>query len=98
MNYISPKEWIENYSKNPEYQLIDIREDYEFETCPIRPTHIPMEEIALHPEKLNDFKNCVFMCNSGKRAAALSNLLEVEHHLTSMYVLEGGFTELEKYI
>lgn len=98
MNYISPKEWLNNYSNNTEFELIDIRENYENIDCPIRSTQIPMEDLAQHPDKISQFKNCVLMCNSGKRAAALTNLLETEYNLQSIYILEGGYVELEKLL
>jgi rhodanese-related sulfurtransferase len=94
MNYISPKDWIEKFAKNTDYQLIDIRESYECVDSKIDCLRIPMDELATHPEKLNSNTNTVLICNSGQRAEALANLLETDYQKSPIFVIEGGYFSL----
>lgn|SRR5690554_3113397 len=98
MNYISPKDWIENFSNNTDYQLIDIRESYESMDSKINCLQIPMDELAAHPEKISSTINTVLLCNSGQRAAALANLLETEFKKTPIFVIEGGYASLSEML
>lgn len=98
MEYIKPQDWIKNYASNNEYQLIDIREPYECIDSKSEAIQIPMEELVEHPELIAKGKKNVIMCNSGKRAAALVNLLETDYHLSKLYVLEGGYTALSEIL
>lgn len=72
--------------------LLDIRENYERDACSIPSYHIPMAEVC---SRLNEFpadKQVIVMCNSGKRAEALVNLLETDFGKKELAVLEGGIT------
>lgn len=98
MNYISPKDWIEKFSNNTDYQLIDIRESYESMDSKINCLQIPMDELAAHPEKISSTINTVLLCNSGQRAAALANLLETEFKKNYIHVIEGGYASLSEML
>jgi rhodanese-related sulfurtransferase len=87
MNCISPLE----VSKNPEtYFILDIREPYEYEFVNIQTINIPMSEVCQRLQELPKDKTIVLMCQSGNRASALGNLLEVEFCITNILVMEGG--------
>jgi adenylyltransferase/sulfurtransferase len=77
-------------SKEDNLIVIDIREDYEYEHCNAGFTHIPMGEISLRYSEINPTKEVVIMCQSGRRAEAVVNLLETEFHFPNVFVMEGG--------
>jgi adenylyltransferase/sulfurtransferase len=81
--------------KEPSVQLIDIRSDYDFEYFNLGGKNIPLEDI-LTTFKPEDYTNkTIFICNSGKRSAAIVRALRVKHQLTNIFSLKGG---LEKYL
>jgi len=98
MNYISPKDWMDKHIKDTQYQLIDIRETYECADCKVNALHIPMAELAGNPEKLDQQKKNVIMCQSGRRAEALVNLLETDFQIHQLHILEGGYSSLIELI
>jgi rhodanese-related sulfurtransferase len=90
MRYIDPKSCKERLSKEDNLIVIDIREDYEYEHCNAGFTHIPMGEISLRHQEINSTNEVVIMCQSGRRAEAVVNLLETEFHFPNVFVMEGG--------
>jgi len=98
MNIISAKDWVEKFSKDQNYELFDIREAYETVESKLKVKNFPMAELAENPTLLNADKQCVIMCNSGKRATALVNLLETDFKMNNLSVLEGGYTALEPFL
>lgn len=72
--------------------LLDIRENYEREACSIPSYHIPMAEVCGRLSELPVDKEVVIMCKSGKRAEALTNLLESDFGKAPLFVLDGGIT------
>ncbi len=90
MHFISVTDLKEKLDNKVNLFLLDIRENYEREAASIPSKHIPMDEVCAH---LTDFpanEEIILMCNSGKRAEALANLLETEFNQTNLIVLEGG--------
>lgn len=90
MRYIDPKSCKERLSKEDNLIVIDVREDYEYQHCNTGFTHIPMGEISLRHDEINSSKDVVIMCQSGRRAEAVVNLLETEFHFPQVFVMEGG--------
>ena len=70
--------------------VIDIREDYEYQNCNAGFAHIPMGDISTRFQEISKDKDVVIMCQSGRRAEAVVNLLETEYHFPHVFVLEGG--------
>lgn len=92
MHFISATDLKQKLDSNTNLFLLDIRENYEREAASIPSKHIPMDEVCGH---LNDFptdQTIVLMCNSGKRAEALANLLETEFNQSNLVVLDGGIS------
>lgn len=104
MKSVSPQE-LRTLLNEGKAVLIDIREPYELEICKIEATHIPMAEIAAKADQLDRDKTCVIMCRSGKRAAAVVNMLTSDFDMQNVVNLEGGIlawieqidTHLETY-
>ncbi len=69
---------------------IDIREKYEYDSgnCGFR--NIPMADLQSALQNQDRLKSIVLMCNSGKRAQAAGNLLEMELGFGHIIILKNG--------
>ena len=90
MKVICPKECKERIANGESIEIVDIRENYEYEQCNIGSRHIPMSEIIERHTELNSDGRVVILCRSGKRAEAVANLLEYETKLENVWVMENG--------
>lgn len=73
-----------------DFQLIDIREQNEFDFVNIKGELMPMSEIDAHVGKISRDKPVIVHCRSGKRSADVIHKLENEHGFDNLYNLEGG--------
>lgn len=80
-------DWIKS---GKDFQLIDVREPYEFEIANIGGTLIPKGEILKHLEKIDPQKDVAFLCRSGKRSQDVIDLLQREYGLKNLYNITGG--------
>lgn len=87
MEFIRPIDINKNLDK---YFIVDIREDYEYEEANIGSLHIPMGEIEDRIEELKTEKTIAILCRSGRRAEAVSNLLENDFKMTNVCIVDGG--------
>lgn len=76
--------------KKEDFQLIDIREEYEFDICDLGGELIPMGDIVDHLDKISKTKKVVLHCRTGKRSASVLQMLEQQHGFTNLYNLKGG--------
>ena len=76
--------------KGQEFEIVDVREPYEYDACNIGSVHIPMGEICNRIADLPKNKNIVIMCRSGKRAEAVANILMTDYSISNVYILDGG--------
>lgn len=72
------------------FQLIDVREEYEFDEANLKGELIPMGEVMENLEKISRDKKVIVHCRSGKRSAGVINALETQHGFTNLYNLKGG--------
>ncbi len=79
--------WLDQ--KEP-FQLIDVREPYEYEIAEIGGELIPLNEIEAQPDKISSEKKVVIHCRSGKRSASAIRLLEKKYGFSNLYNLKGG--------
>ncbi|GAA4931271.1 rhodanese-like domain-containing protein [Mucilaginibacter defluvii] len=89
MNEITVQELKEKIDRGEDFQLIDVREDFEYQTSNIGGQHIPLGGILIETDKLYTDKPVVVMCRSGKRSAAAIMQLE-QQGFTNLYNLKGG--------
>lgn len=73
-----------------DFQLIDVREPYEYEICHIDGTLIPMAEVMNNANQIARNKQVVVHCRSGKRSASVIHALEQAHGFDNLYNLVGG--------
>lgn len=85
------KQW---HQENKDFQLIDIREEYEYEICnlaSIGSELIPMGSIMENLDKIAKDKNVVIHCHRGSRSASVISVLEM-HGFNNLYNMTGGIT------
>jgi adenylyltransferase/sulfurtransferase len=90
MKEITSAELKQLINDKKDFQLIDVREEYEFDEANINGELIPMGEIMDNLEKISKDKQVVIHCRSGKRSAGVINALESQHGFTNLYNLTGG--------
>jgi len=73
-----------------DFQLIDVREDYEYEAGNINGIHIPMNNIPAQVDEIAKDKQVIVQCRSGARSANVIQFLETNYQFDNLYNLEGG--------
>lgn len=89
MKEISVLELKEMMDKGEDFQLIDVREDFEYETSNLGGTLIPLAGILIEADKIAKDKPVIVHCRSGKRSAIAIMQLEPKG-FTNLYNLQGG--------
>ncbi len=81
------KQMIDNHE---DFQLIDVREEHEYELVNLGGLLIPLATIIDRASEILKNKKVVFHCRSGKRSATAIAALEAEFGLDNLYNLKGG--------
>lgn len=79
--------WINN---GEDFQLIDVREPFEFNEKNINGELIPLNEIPARFEEITKDKKVVVHCKAGVRSANAIQYLQEVHGYDNLYNLEGG--------
>jgi rhodanese-related sulfurtransferase len=90
MKEISVRELKEKMDKGEDFQLIDVREDFEYEMSNLGGTLIPLGGILIEAEQISKDKPVIVQCRSGKRSAAAIMQLEQQFGFNNLYNLTGG--------
>jgi rhodanese-related sulfurtransferase len=90
MKSITVQELKALIDQNADFQLIDVREDSEYEAGNINGEHIPMNEVPGNVDRISKDKQVIVQCRSGKRSANVIQFLEMNHQFENLYNLEGG--------
>jgi sulfur-carrier protein adenylyltransferase/sulfurtransferase len=90
MKEVTAKELKELFDKKADFQLIDVREQHEFDDMNLKGELIPMGEVMEHTDRISKDKQVVIHCRSGKRSAAVIQALEQQLGFTNLYNLKGG--------
>ena len=72
------------------FQLIDVREPFEFEIAEIGGTLIPLKEVTDRMDEIAFDKKVVVHCRSGVRSAKAIKRLEEKYGFQNLYNLKGG--------
>jgi len=89
MKEISVQELKEKIDKGEDFQLIDVREEFEYEVSNLGGVLIPLGGILIEADKIAKDKPVIVQCRSGKRSAAAIMQLE-QLGYTNLYNLQGG--------
>jgi len=89
MKEVSVEELKEKLDSKEDFQLIDVRETFEYETSNLEGENIPLGGLLIEADKISSDKPVIIMCRSGKRSAAA--VMQLEHRgFTNLYNLKGG--------
>jgi len=73
-----------------DFQLIDVREQDEFDICNLNGELIPMNDVPDNIDKIARDKTVVVHCRSGARSGRIIDFLESAHGFDNLYNLKGG--------
>jgi len=90
MKFISVQDLYRMISDKSDFQLIDVRESYEYEDSNIGGMNIPLGEILGETDRIPKDKPVVLCCKSGKRSAAMTLTLERKFGMDNLLTLQGG--------
>ncbi|MBC7653437.1 MAG: rhodanese-like domain-containing protein [Oligoflexus sp.] len=89
MKEISVSELQQWKEEGKDFQLIDVREPFEYEMSNIEGENIPLAGIVIEADKISKDKPVVMQCRSGARSAAAINQLQNLGY-NNLYNLKGG--------
>lgn len=73
-----------------DFQLIDVREQNEYDVAQIGGELIPLATVPQNVDKISKDKKVVVHCRSGKRSGNAVQFLEQQHGFDNLYNLQGG--------
>jgi len=74
------------------FQLIDVREPYEYEIANLGGELIPLAQLAWAPERVSRTGKVVVHCRGGGRSSNIIRLLEERFGFENLYNLRGGIS------
>lgn len=89
MKEITVQELKAMKDNNEKFQLIDVREPFEYEVSNLEGLNIPLSGVVIESDKISKDIPVVVQCRSGKRSAQAVSLLEQEG-FTNLANLKGG--------
>ena len=89
MEEITVEELKKKIDNGEDFQLIDVRETFEYEVSNLGGENIPLSGIMIESDKIATDKPVVIQCRSGKRSAAAIMQLQTLG-FDNLYNLEGG--------
>lgn len=81
-----------------DFQLIDVREEHEFDSANLNGELIPLGNIIGEADKIRKDVPVIVHCRSGSRSAAAINELEKRFGFENLYNLKGGIMAYSKEI
>ncbi len=87
---ITPKELYELQVKGKPFQLIDVREPYEYDIVNIGAELIPLASVAEQAGKISKDQPVIVHCKMGGRSAKAIRELEEKYGFSNLYNLKGG--------
>ena len=90
MKEISVLELKQKMESGEEFQLIDVREQFEYDSANINGLLIPMGGILIEEDKISRDIPVIIHCRSGARSAAAIMQLETQLGFTNLFNLKGG--------
>lgn len=97
MEEITVEELKRKIDNGEDFQLIDVRETFEYEVSNLGGVNIPLSGIMIESDKIASDKPVIVHCRSGKRSAAAIMQLQTLG-FDNLYNLEGGILAWkEKY-
>lgn len=93
MNEISATELKQKMDAGEDFQLIDVREENEWEICRVEGAKlVPLSQISERAAEIDPTKETVVMCKGGVRSAKVIQFLESSGFPSKLINLRGGIT------
>lgn len=90
VHQVSVRDLRQMMEEGADFQLIDVREPYEYEIANLGGELIPPGQIKHNVNRISGDKKVVFHCRSGKRSADAIRELQKLAPFDNLYNLEGG--------
>jgi adenylyltransferase/sulfurtransferase len=90
MKEISVQELKQMKDSGEEFQLIDVREPYEYDICNLGGELIPAGGILEAAQQISRDKTVVIHCRSGQRSRTAIHNLEEKFGFRNLFNLKGG--------
>ena len=87
---ISVKEFKQWMDSGADYQLIDVREQYEYEIVNLGGDLVPLKTVEESIDRIRSDKKVVVLCRSGVRSVKAIQSLERKFGFGNLYNLKGG--------
>ena len=87
---ITVQELKQKLDNKEDFQLIDVREDFEYDIANLGAELIPLGTIVDNKDKIVVDKQVVIHCKSGARSAQAIMVLEQRFGFENLYNLKGG--------
>ena len=81
-----------------DFQLIDVREPYEYDIANLNGELIPLGQIATIADRIDKNKKVIIHCRSGKRSADAIRELQQHYNFENLYNLKGGIIAYSKEV
>lgn len=92
MKSITVKELQQLRESGEDFQLIDVREQFEYEIADMQGELIPLNTVPDNVDKISRTKKVIVHCKGGGRSGRIIQWLEENHEFDNLYNLEGGIT------
>jgi rhodanese-related sulfurtransferase len=89
MKEITISEFTQLIEKSADYQLIDVREPFEYDIVQMGGELIPMGSLIENKDKISKDRMVIFQCKSGGRSANVTRYFE-QMGYDNVYNLKGG--------
>ncbi|CAM4265178.1 Rhodanese-related sulfurtransferase [Pedobacter westerhofensis] len=89
MKEVTVQELKDKIDNKEDFQLIDVRETFEYETSNLEGENIPLGGLLIEIDKISKDKPVIMQCRSGQRSAAAVMQLE-QRGYDNVYNLKGG--------
>lgn len=90
MKEITVQELKQLIDNKVDFQLVDVREEHEYDEANINGLLIPLGDILDRAGEVDKNKQVVIHCRSGKRSATAIQALESQMGYSNLYNLKGG--------
>ncbi len=80
-------DWVD---KRQDFQLIDVREPFEYEIANLQGELIPLSSVINSADKIAKDKKVIIHCKSGARSAKAIQQLQEAYQFENLYNLKGG--------
>ncbi|NUM51237.1 MAG: rhodanese-like domain-containing protein [Flavobacteriales bacterium] len=90
MQKLKKEEFQKILDTKQDVEIIDVREEYEYEELNIGGKNIPLNEVMKNLDKINTNKPIIFCCNSGRKSAAIAHTLAKKTGLENVFTVEVG--------